>query len=312
MGRAGVYRALRIYRRKIVPPFVVADIDDAFAGIHHAVPCIPGRQNAVEHIDAPRDSFQYIFRRTDAHQVARFVFRQNFGNQFRHGIHILRRFADGESADGVAFPAEGSDGFCGYFAQFRVGTALYNREKSLAIPVYRFRAIKSLDTARQPAVGEFHRLFGVVPFAGVGCTLVECHDDIRSDHTLDVHHAFRGEGVFGAVDMALEGHTFFLDFAPVRERMYLVPAAVGQDRALPAVEFVQTARFLQHLQTGPEVQVVGIAEANLRLDIVAEFVLVYGFYGGGSTDGHEDRGFDRAVVGLDEAGAGGGLGVGIF
>ena len=311
VGRAGVYRTLRVDGRKIIAPFAVADIDNAFAGVHHAVPRIAGRQYAVEHIDTPRNAFQNVFRRTDAHQVTRLVFGQNGGNQFRHGIHIFCRFADGEPADSIAFPLERGDGFGRYFAQFRVGAALYNREKGLLITVHGVRIVKSFDAARQPAVGEFHRLFGIIPFAGVRRTLVESHNDIGANHTLYIHHTFRGKVVFGAIDMALKRDAFFFDLAPVRQRMHLVSAAIRQDRPLPAVELMQSACFLQHLQSGPQVQVVGIAEAYLRLDVVAEFVLVYGFYRGGGADGHEYGGFDRAMVGLDEAGAGGGVGVGM-
>ena len=56
---------------------------------------------------------------------------------------------------------------------------------------------------------------------------------------------------------------------------------------------------------------ISIAEADLGSDIVAEFVLVYGFYGGRSADGHEDGGLNRAMVGLDLAGSGLGIWVGV-
>ena len=111
--------------------------------------------------------------------------------------------------------------------------------------------------------------------------------------------------------MALESNSLFFDLAPVRQRMHLVAAAVGQYRALPSVEPVDATRFLQYFQSGAQVQVVGIAEAYLRPDIVAEFVLVHGFYRGGGADGHENGGFDGSVRGLDKAGASGRVGVGM-
>jgi len=53
--------------------------------------------------------------------------------------------------------------------------------------------------------------------------------------------------------------------------------------------------------------VVGVAQADLRPDVVRQFVLVYGFYRCGGAHGHKNGRFDGAVIGGEQAGAGAGM-----
>ena len=312
MRPAGRRRTVHIDGREVFAPPLVADVDNAFGGVEHAVPGVAGRQHAVEHIDAAADALQNIFRRTDAHEVAGFVGGQYSSDQLGHGVHILHGFAHRQTADGVAFAAEGGDRFGRGPAQIGVGAALHDGEKSLRITVLRPGTVETLHTAGQPAVGQLHGLFSVIVLAGVRRTLVEGHDDVGADGALDVHHAFRRERVFGAVDVALEGDAFLFDLAPMRQRVHLKAAAIGQDRSLPAIEAVQTAGFLQHLQAGAQVKVIGVAQTNLCLNVVDQLMLMHCLDRGRRTDGHEDRCLNRAVIGLDAPGAGAGLGVGML
>jgi len=111
--------------------------------------------------------------------------------------------------------------------------------------------------------------------------------------------------------MALEGDALFFNFPTMGERINLKPTTIGQHGALPAIETVDATRSLQHIQAGAQVEVIGIAQADLGVDIVSKFVLVYGFYRSRCAHGHKNRGMDRAVVGLDLSGAGAGVGVGM-
>ncbi len=57
---------------------------------------------------------------------------------------------------------------------------------------------------------------------------------------------------------------------------------------------------------------ISIAQADLRADIVAEFMLMHRLDRGSSAYGHENRCLDRTVVGFDLAGTGTGVGVGVL
>ena len=54
---------------------------------------------------------------------------------------------------------------------------------------------------------------------------------------------------------------------------------------------------------------IGIAQADLRADVIAEFMLMHRFNGGRGTHGHENGRVDRTVIGFDLAGTGAGVGV---
>lgn len=106
------------------------------------------------------------------------------------------------------------------------------------------------------------------------------------------------------VDVAAEMRAFFGQFAVAAERKYLEAAAIGKDRALPAVELVQTAGFVDYIHARAQIQMVGIAENDLSLYIVAQFVEMYAFYRTGCADRHEYRCLDDAVVGFYKSGTG--------
>ncbi len=102
-------------------------------------------------------------------------------------------------------------------------------------------SVEAVAAALEPAVREAEGVFGVFVLAGVGRTFVKGHDDVRSNFPLDVHRPLRGENVAGAVNMRFEGDAFLLDFSLRSKRIDLIASTVGEDGALPAVEFMQTA-----------------------------------------------------------------------
>ena len=311
VGAAAWRGAVGINGREIVLPLFVFDVDNALGGVDHAVPGIAGGHHAVEHVNAAGDAFQDIFWGTDAHKVPGFVCGQDLGHQLRHSIHVFYGFANREAADGIAFPPESGDGFCGYFAQFRIRAALNDGEKRLGMSVKRLGIVETLDAAREPAVCEAERFFRVFEIAGIRGTFIESHDDIRADDALDVHHIFRGKVVFRTIYVALKRDAFFFNLSAVRQGIHLESAAVGEYRAFPAIETVNTASFAQYIEARAQVKVVGIAQANLRLNIIAQFVLVYSFYRRRSTNRHKNRGLNLPVVGGDESCAGAAVRVGM-
>ena len=117
-----------------------------------------------------------------------------------------------------------------------------------------------------------------------------------------VHGRLGAEQVLAAIDVAAERHALFGDLAAVGQAEHLVAAAVRQNRSLPIHEFVQPARSLQHLGAGAEVQMVSIAQDDLRADVVAQIPLRYRFDRTRGSNWHENRRLDDPVVRCDAAG----------
>ena len=103
--------------------------------------------------------------------------------------------------------------------------------------------------------------------------------------------------------MVLEAHTLGGDFAELREGEDLVAAAVRQDRAVPAHEFVQATEAGDEFFARAHMEVVGVAENDLRAERF-EFGGRHGLHRRLRADGHEDRGLDRPAPRLKCGGAG--------
>jgi|GEM_PF-6048796 len=99
----------------------------------------------------------------------------------------------------------------------------------------------------------------------------------------------------------------FGEFAPVGEGKDLIPAGVGEDRAGPLHERVKPAGLFEDFGAGPEVEVVRIAEDDLRPDVRHEFARRNGLHRADGAHGHEDGRLDGAVRGLDQSRAGRGV-----
>ena len=118
--------------------------------------------------------------------------------------------------------------------------------------------------------------------------------------------------MLGAVDVGAELDTLLAHLAYAREGEYLEAAAIGEHGAVEAVELMQAASLLYHLQAGAQVEVVGVAEDDLCLDVVLQLGEVHALDGTEGAYGHEYGGLDLSVVGSDESGTGTRLGVGML
>ncbi len=137
-----------------------------------------------------------------------------------------------------------------------------------------------------------------------GRALVEAHRDVRTEHALDVHRGFGRQPVLGAVDVRAERDAVIVDLVDRGEREHLKAAGVGEDRAIPRREAVQTARRLDHLEARAQVQVVRVAEDDPRVDRRrAQPVGGHRLDRAGGADGHEHRRRDVAVRRVEDAGA---------
>jgi hypothetical protein len=125
-------------------------------------------------------------------------------------------------------------------------------------------AVEAFAAAPGPAHRHRHRTGDHIARLIGARAFVEGHDDVGPQQALDLHRAFGREHVPRSVEMAGERDAFLGDLAQVRQAHDLIAAAVGQDRAVPAHEFVQPAQPRHALRAGAQHQVIGIAQDDVR------------------------------------------------
>ena len=223
----------------------------------------------------------------DAHEVAWAVGRQDLIDDFDGVVHRLGRLADGEPADGVALGAELRQSTRALATHVREDGALDDGEECLVVTVARLRGAVvregTLGPADRPRVRP-GRLGGVHRRRR---QLVEHHHDVGADVALRVHDRLGREKQRVAVEVALEADAVLGDLADVGEREHLEAAGVGQNGAVPAHEPVQAAVRAQHLASRPQRQMVGVAQDDLRADVVGERPWRDALDGTQRADGHE-------------------------
>ena len=94
--------------------------------------------------------------------------------------------------------------------------------------------------------------------------------------------------------MRLEPRALVGDPAHAREAEHLIAAAVGEDRPVPGHEPVQPAAPRDQIVTGPQVQVIGVAQNDLGAERL-EAVVERGLHRAARADRHERRRLDAAV-----------------
>ncbi len=114
---------------------------------------------------------------------------------------------------------------------------------------------------------------------------------------LDIDGTFRRQQVRAAIEMRAELDAALIYLAAVGEAEYLIAAAVGEDRLVPADELVEAAAARDQLIAGPQHQVIGIAEDDAGADLV-KMLSSQRLNGALGADRHERRRLDRAVRGL--------------
>ena len=299
---AGVYavdvaRTVGIDGREIVGPFLVAHVHDAVGGEEHAVAAVACRHHAVHHVDAAVDGFEDVGGGAHAHEIAGLVGGEYLVDHLDHLIHPLGGLAYGQTAYGVAVGAEVADEFCRLAAQVGEPHALHYGEIGLRIAVEAFGLLIAFPAALKPAVGESERFPGVGIVSHAGGTFVESHHDVGADGALDIHDSLGGEEVSRAVDVRAEVGALFGEFALSRQGKDLKAAAVGEDRPLPAVELVETAGATDYFGAGPQVEVIGVAQDDLCLYVVAKLMLMHALDTAESAYGHEYGGENLAMIG---------------
>ena len=103
--------------------------------------------------------------------------------------------------------------------------------------------------------------------------------------------------------MAAALTAIFGNFPDSRKAEDRESSAVGEHRTVIAVEAVYASGGFQYRKSGAEIEMICIAKYYLCFDVIGEFIEMYSFYGAHCSDGHEDRGEDIAMVGVQYAGA---------
>ena len=100
--------------------------------------------------------------------------------------------------------------------------------------------------------------------------------------------------------MRTKFHSFFTDFPHLAKAEDLKPATVGEDRAVPRNEFMQTAELEDRRVTRPQEKVICVAENDARIKRFEHF-LCEGLDSALCANRHEDRRFNLAVRSLDSS-----------
>lgn len=160
-----------------------------------------------------------------------------------------------------------------------------------------------------PTGGEGERAGGVGFVARVGRAFVEEHRDVGSERGLNLHAQLGGKHHFRSIEVVLKSHAFFGDLAKLGQGPNLESSRVGEEGFLPGRETVESAHLTNQLMAGAQPEVVGVAEDDLRAELL-ELERVESFHRPLGADRHEDRCFDHAVRQAQGSASGGAGGVG--
>ena len=193
-------------------------------------------------------------------------------------------------------------------AKLVVGAALDDGPEGLrggrppVCPPARQRLVRCL-AAVQPAQGALHAVEGQLVRRLARDHVVERHGDVGAERPLDLHGALGRQRAVGAVDVRLELDAVLADPAEPFEREHLEAARIGEHGPPPGGEPVEPAHVADDLLAGTEVQVVGVAQDDLRagaLDVAGAQAADHAV----GADRHEGRGLDGAVGQRERAGPG--------
>ena len=267
---AGIAPAAGLDGLQVVLVLGVADAHRAERGEVVAVARVAGRHDAVEHVHAARHRFHQVLGPAHAHEVARLVRRQLRAGVLQHRIAFGLGLADRQAADRVTVEADRLQPVRRARAQVVVHAALHDAEQRGVIAL--MGVLRSLRPAQRQFHGALdHPLVHRLSIEVHRRAFVEDHHDVAVQHLLDAHALFGPEEHLRPVHRRGERHALLGDLAAVRQREHLEAAGVGEDRLVPAREAMQAAVFADDLQPGPQVQVEGVAQDDLRTQVLDVF-----------------------------------------
>ena len=265
---------------------------------------IAAGHNAVKQIHTTGYGLDDVAGSADTHQIADLVLGHVRFHLTDHLIHHFGGLAHSQTADGVAVQLQLCNLLHVLHAQVCIGTALIDAEQKL-IRVDRdtlvLQACHFGLAALQPAGGAFAAVLGVIVLGGVLYALIKGHGDGRAQICLNLHTLLRPHKDAVPVQMGGEGHALLGDLAQLCQTEHLKSAAVGQDRPVPAGKLVQAAHIRYQLVAGTQMQMVGVAQHDLRADILQILRRQAALDGTSGGNVLEGRGLNRAVHGFELA-----------
>jgi len=94
--------------------------------------------------------------------------------------------------------------------------------------------------------------------------------------------------------MRTEAHSVIGNLAQGGKTKNLIAAGIGEYRSVPGHEFMKSAKFADQLMAGAKIEMVGVAENDLRAEFFQRFV-TQRLHSSLSTHRHEERSVDRAM-----------------
>ena len=280
----------------------IAQIDGAVFGEGLCRPPRPGGHDAIEHVDAAQHRADDVQRPSHPHQIARTILGKMGRGGVQHLEHHLLALAHRQTAHRIAVEADLGQRRHRLTTQIGVNTALDDAEQAVAVA-----GDESLFGPRRPTHGQIRRVLGLVRRRGERRAFVKGHGDVRIQRMLDLHGPFGGQMVLAAVQMGLEGDTAFIDGAQLGQTHHLKAAGIGQDRPRPVHEAMQPAQPFHPFRAGPQHQMIGVGQQNLRAG-GRHRLGHHGLDRGGGAHRHEGRGVDLAMGGGHPAQTGGSIG----
>jgi len=277
------------------------DVQPSLAGEQEAVARGAGGQHAVHHIHAHAGILLDLVGVADAHHVAGFAGgqqRQHFGDDLQSQIAGL---AHAEASDGVAVEVHLHQALRALTAQIGVHAALHDAEEALRAPS-KFVAphylvavgAEVIERPPRPGHGEPQALLGPAAIRRVLGALVEGHRNIRAQGDLHLHGVLGSEKMAAAVQVRAEADALVGDLTQPAQAEDLKAAGVGEQGPRPTHEPVQPAHAADGFVAGPQVEMIGVGEDDLRAQRF-QHVLRNGLDRARGAHRHEDRRFYRPV-----------------
>ena len=159
--------------------------------------------------------------------------------------------------------------------------------------------------ACQPANGALAACLGVSILGRILDAFIKSHGDGGAQVGLNLHALFRPHKDPMAVQMRGKSNALFGNLAELGQTEYLESTAVSQDRPIPAGEFVQPPQIGHQFVARPQMQMIGVAEHNLRSNLPQVMGGQTAFDGTGGGYILKSRGLNRAVNRAEFAAPGG-------
>lgn len=198
---AGIAAAGRIDGPHVVLVAAVPDPHRAGPREEVAVPGVPRRHHAVEHVDAAPYALDEVLRLPDTHQVAGERPREHLERVVEDMLADLLGLAYGKTADGVAVKPDLAEPEDGALPEVLIDAALHDAEERVGV----LQPLELVMRPLRPAERHLHGLLRVLMGRGIGSALVEHHHDVGVQSGLDPHRNLWGEEHLVAVQGVAEG-----------------------------------------------------------------------------------------------------------